>query len=587
MKNFDWVQLRKDIGGRWFLDLRSYLYILPFVLLSSILTSGVQSASGIESIQSGYVRYIGLFAANVLSLLICWLYFAAAKSTVFRNRAEKPAPISAVLTFGASLGALKGSTTGLWSWILGIEPLLYEAVFNRVFQTMFLGAWLVPALSLILATLARYRTEREVLIAEKVQLALRNDDNYERDSSRLELQEFVTLAKVELDSIRSSAVDLTSARLVAGKLRSLIDQNLRPLSHKIWERESAKVSDFSLKNLAEVALVSHPFPTVLVGLGFALGFVPVALNVFVAPLAIGYTAINILIISAVFTIGKLIRVSGFQSGIVLFALVVATTATALSFSTDVIFEGLPGYQVGSSLLPIMFWIGQLAIFGSVLAALLANRKQVHGQLVELLGSDGIESAVLAARSQVSNRDFAQYIHGNFQNRLLSSTLHLERAARVQDIQTQISELEELLDNAVEDFISIRDLPLAALLEETSQRWKGFVELVLTIETFDPELPLRLRGEISQLVSEAVSNSVRHGLAKRIEIRIKPSRIPGTVLVVIIDDGLGLRTGVPGLGTALFTELSAGKWAIQSLPEGGVSVELEISPRNSADRARAF
>ena len=111
----NWKSLRADIGGKWFLNRKSLIPLAPFLIITSVLASSSNQVIVGQLQEHVVLRYLLLFAANVVSIFLCWLYVELASATIFRKRSQNPVNLAAVLVFGASVGFLKGLTTGAFS----------------------------------------------------------------------------------------------------------------------------------------------------------------------------------------------------------------------------------------------------------------------------------------------------------------------------------------------------------------------------------------------------------------------------------------------------------------------------------------
>ena len=78
----------------------------------------------------------------------------------------------------------------------------------------------------------------------------------------------------------------------------------------------------------------------------------------------------------------------------------------------------------------------------------------------------------------------------------------------------------------------------------------------------------------RVAEEAITNANRHGLAQNVSIEVK--RDGASLIVTVADDGMGLRVGEPGLGSALFDEVSQGNWKLQPQLDGGSLLTVHIN-----------
>jgi signal transduction histidine kinase len=115
------------------------------------------------------------------------------------------------------------------------------------------------------------------------------------------------------------------------------------------------------------------------------------------------------------------------------------------------------------------------------------------------------------------------------------------------------------------------------LNEIVARWRGFVKMDLAVNIDGSLLDQATSSAMLQVVSEAISNSVRHGLARSVSIWIaQPTSDQSFIELTVIDDGLGPRSGPTGLGTELFSAVSDGKWEIKLGESGGTELKMHIS-----------
>jgi signal transduction histidine kinase len=83
--------------------------------------------------------------------------------------------------------------------------------------------------------------------------------------------------------------------------------------------------------------------------------------------------------------------------------------------------------------------------------------------------------------------------------------------------------------------------------------------------------------IVEVASEAVSNAVRHGFAKKLKITLgKIESKNNQIEIVVEDDGLGPRSGKSGLGTELFNVTSGVNWSLTAGKMGGSVLRVRIT-----------
>jgi len=573
----NWKSLRADIGGNWFLYRKSLIPLAPFLIVTSVLASSSNQVIAGQLQEDIVLRYLLLFAANVASIFLCWLYVELASATIFRKRFQHPVNLAAVLVFGASVGFLKGLTTGAFSYLFGSETNLEMAISNRVLSTSLLGLWTLPVVTLVAATYFKYQQERESLVSERIVLADKPQVSNEIPAHQLALRAFIAQSKAKISSLQVESQSPPDAAATARFLRSLIEEGLRPISHQMWLDEKKVRAGFRLRDLTLLALKRNPFPLTLVALSLVIGVLPNNLIYSSFVEAVLRTVVTILIVLGVFGSLSLLNKKMELHPVATFFLGNLLAATLGYWWPAVVL----GDEVTQNLIfqsfAFLLWLLQVSLFTSVVTEVVTSRAQVRRELLELKGQADINIDVSRATDRLASRELAQYVHSNIQNQILSRALSMETENFTElELRKQLSEVETLLDNALETREKSKDQSLTVKLNEIVSRWRGFVKMDLGINLDEGLLNQAAERAIVQVVSEAISNSVRHGLARSVSIGIEPNLADQTLIeLTVIDDGLGPRSGPTGLGTELFSAVSGGNWEIKLGESGGTELKLQI------------
>lgn len=573
----NWKSLRADIGGKWFLNRKSLIPLAPFLIVTSVLASSSNPTMSGQLEEDIGLRYLLLFVANVAAILLCWLYVELASATIFRNRSLNPINWVAVLVFGASVGFLKGFSTGALSFLFGSEVNLETAITNRIFQTSILGLWTLPVLALVTATYFKYQSEREALISERIKIAASSESSGVIPDHQKALRAFIAQAKEQISQLQAYSQGASNPAGMAKVLRTLIEEGLRPISHQIWMTEQKERSGFRLRDLTVLALGKNPFPMTVVGLSFLLGSLPLSLVAYSPDEALTRTLVTATVILGVFGVFLLLRKISKVHPVALFLAgnIIASTlgiwVTATVFGDEITQESV---ALGLSLL---LWLLQITLFASVVTEVLTSRSVVREELLKLRGKADINVDISRAANRLASRDLAQHVHSNIQNQLLARALVLDNEKLTEsEITQQLSEVQTLLDLALDTAPPSSEVALQQNLNEVLARWQGFVRMDLALEIDQKTLGPTTSRAIVQIVSEAISNSVRHGLAQTVSIRLVALLEDESLIEVsVIDDGLGPRSGPTGLGTELFTAVSGGNWQITSREAGGSELIIRI------------
>jgi len=200
---------------------------------------------------------------------------------------------------------------------------------------------------------------------------------------------------------------------------------------------------------------------------------------------------------------------------------------------------------------------------------------------ELAASDTLQSKVREVIKEEFTKNFshdwAVFIHGKVLTRLAATSLKLDAAASVNDVKTYKETVESLLSllrNPDADF----DDESKDLQREIASRldpWRGLLHIDLHIDQEIASLNnIRVR-ELGEVVEELISNSIRHGKAKRIDLKVL-SLGRNEVEIIAVDDATISPGGLKeksGLGTRIFNLASDGRW---SLTRRGSSTEFRLT-----------
>ncbi len=168
-------------------------------------------------------------------------------------------------------------------------------------------------------------------------------------------------------------------------------------------------------------------------------------------------------------------------------------------------------------------------------------------------------------SQNLSHDWALFIHGKILTRLAATSLKLGAAASNDDQETfneTVKNLQSLLANPDLGF----DEESVDLQSEVASRldpWRGLLGVTLMIDDEIATIRNSRVRDIGQVIEELISNSIRHGRAGKIDLKLMRAGY-GHIEITAVDDAT-----IPppesiskyGLGTRIFNLASDGRWSI--------------------------
>jgi two-component sensor histidine kinase len=177
----------------------------------------------------------------------------------------------------------------------------------------------------------------------------------------------------------------------------------------------------------------------------------------------------------------------------------------------------------------------------------------------------VRKAAIDDYSQYLYQQWATFIHGKILTRFAATSLKLKEASIAGDSQSFNQTLQSLLSLLSKPDADFEEESRDLQTEVTSRLapWRGLLEITVHIE---PELN-SLRNarvkSIGEVIEELISNSIRHGKAKKIDLRVNRSN-GKDIEIVAIDNAVipPPKTQVEfGLGTRIFNLVSDGRWSI--------------------------
>lgn len=202
---------------------------------------------------------------------------------------------------------------------------------------------------------------------------------------------------------------------------------------------------------------------------------------------------------------------------------------------------------------------------------------------ELTASSALQDAVTGVVSDefshtLSHR-WAIYIHGKILTILAATTLKLETACTAGDFKTfkeSVQSLLTLLENPDADFEQT-SMDLASEVSSRLDPWLGLLEITVQIDSELKSIKNARVRNVGEVIEELITNSMRHGKAQSINLRVT-KKGEGNIQISAIDDAQIAPPEIPtryGLGTRIFNLASDGRWSLTRV-ESGTEFELTMT-----------
>jgi hypothetical protein len=566
---------RTALSGRWAISRDPYIFIAPTTIASVILLQ----ATTFEA-----AEIWGWFLASTGGYLVfCFLLYLA-HLTLYRNRETTPVPVVWIFVIGFVFGAIKGASTAAISVRLNLESDLNAEIVGRALPAGLLGLVGVPSLALLMNALHEFRQQRAKLMAEQLSIESKELQSHELIATmsaqlRKKVEGDLAILMEDLKtSLDSDSRKSDSWQLIADDLRTTANETVRDVSHKLWERPAGKVHEISFLDRARAMISTGAFPLRYILPILLLSAVPINIkdhgtDELLMRLFVITLSISVIYVVATWAIKKFVayRYQIYFSALVLAGLI--PSVGAIVIFNDPVNQHFIGVSITNAL-----WLPTLTITCGLIDTALKQRQEILDELQARIDKSRVRTISENNEAIRLSNDMAKYLHGNLQSRLMASAFAIEAAGRAQDagaLAVEIEKARQSIQTPFDQFNGNELEPISIELPKLLKMWDGVLKTELNIAGSADFVSATDTRNIIHIIEECFSNSLRHGLATEATIILIGT---GTgISLSVIDNGLGPRDGLPGLGSSLFNSIAGSNWSLVRGPDGiGTQLNLQIT-----------
>ena len=551
---------------RNFLSLTVFKWTLPISLVLAVISTPVEINSAQEVLKWLFIGFCGHMA------IFPFVHYGREKK--FNEQ------VLLVLLAGFTRGAVGGILAPLFE----VQDSL--SLPTRAANSMMAVFYWNIAGAIIVEYGVEFRAKLRVLLNEILEKNITGLSVAAKKSSNHIVEIIGTLEERILATVGTSP---TREKLqeASNEIDALINNHIKPLSQSqwkdgelIWARAGflavlKQTLSYNPIPVVAVILLTWPF-TLLVQLS-RIGLVQTII------VQITWTSIVLVMAKAIYR-GNLVR--GELLGKNLQFLSLLSVPYLITFFVQLATEGnnpqemstmISGYLL-SAVTQSTFYV-----IGALLLALRNDQEFVFEFIGDVIKAGELEK--LLERTKPGNVDgnYAQYLHAEVQSQLLACKLLLLKAAE-SDFELFPPEVTRQIVERMEKLKQPYARPSARIpaqrMEALQQSWTGLAEIS---HDFSVEFSqLHSYSDIcSQLIEEAVVNSIRHGKANKIQAIGKKNE--DHLLIEVRDNGqFSESSRHSGLGTILFNTF-ARDWSLRRESETTVlSFTIEVSDQGSAN-----
>ena len=551
---------------RNFLSLTVFKWTLPISLGLAVIITPVEINSAQEVMKWLFIGFCGHMS------MLPFVYYGREKN--FNEQ------VLLVLLAGFTRGAVGGILAPLFD----VQDTL--SLPTRTANSMMAVFYWNIAGAVIVEYGVEFRAKLRVLLNEILEKNITGLSKAAKKSSN-HIVEIIGTLEEKIIATVGSAPTREKLQEASREIDALINNYIKPLSQSrwndgelIWARAgflAVLKRTLSLNAIPVVAVILLTWPFTLLVQLTRIGLVQTII------VQITWTSIVLVMAKATYR-GNLVR--GKLLGKNLQFLSLLSVPYLITFFVQLATEGnnpqeistmISGYLL-SAVTQITFYI-----IGALLLALRNDEEFVFEFIGDVIKAGELEK--LLERTKPGNVDgnYAQYLHAEVQSQLLACKLLLLKAAE-SDFELFPPEITRQIVERMEKLKQPYERPSARIpskrIEALQQSWAGLAEI--SYHFSDEFSELHSYSDIcSQLIEEAVVNSIRHGKANKIQVTgIKEADY---LSIEVIDNGqFSESSRHSGLGSILFNTF-AHDWSLRREPEATVlSFTIEVSNQGSSN-----
>ena len=534
----------------------------PVFFLSLLWAFAVQSGEGAGAGEGiGYIAMRLAFLSAVQVLMFAFPFFTW---QVICPRVP-PRNWTLLLLVSVVVGAvIRGVALGFLLFLVGVSD--SPDLLFRIAASVGHLAVITVLLWFLVSEVRGLQTRRRQLLADRDQL-LGLQLAAQRDLDLLGHRASDEIRRSILESL--GGLQSSDSSELRERLRLTIDEVVRPLSHQlaaqppVWAPPQAPVEEWRVdwplavrEGLNPVRI--HPILLTVLLIWLGLPFHVFQIGPASAPAFLATAVITI----PTFWFARLVAIrltAGRGSGAKATGFIVAILigGAALGLAT------LPYMQFQPQPLLFVVLTPPLALFISAPFAIAEAARDQDLALESDLKATTADLRWTLARAREryrqQERALAHALHGRIQASLAAAFLRLERAVARGDVDEAllVALQAEVLEALAElDVISTEPEPIDKVIALTQSNWSGAVLINFSVDPQAREAlafdPLCARS-VNDLVPELVFNSVRHGKASTIDVRLEIADHKTLSLTVTDDGGSDLIANRHGLGSSLLDE----------------------------------
>ncbi len=441
-------------------------------------------------------------------------------------------------------------------------------IFNSVFNVFI---WLGLG-SILLESNRRFTRRYRALMTQILVLKLRESSDPQDGFSHIAQQILQMQMRIRgvVEKIQSSSPGSPPEKVLAMTLRKEVEEELRPLSQRLWVKSIFDPPAVRIGSSAKTAIKDLKVRFHLIAIIY---LVVIILNVFLLTgptVAISYGVLTYLTFLLLNELRKEI-IRRLNSHVAKANVVfVVFVGFAVNLGSTYVLDLLGLNHSYSAAILIAPTLSILVISASFIELALGDRETLIGILSTETKAQDSEHL-----ERVRRGNAASYIHNSLQSELTSLVFQLDSIAENPDpIRSKLimEKVESFISRSrSEDFRNFLETP-EVRLKRVAQSWEGIAAIEFYVDQEIYTDPVRASLMV-QLIEESIANAVRSGRANKVDIRAEFSA--ETLKITVRDNGSAPMTNMKqGFGSKWIDSVAISHWTLEE-SEKGRTLTVEI------------
>jgi hypothetical protein len=555
-------QVIQFVTGKWSISFRAWMFLTP---LSALMIAG--NSSSYYKLNLRDTLLLILISTISSSFITIFLNF-----TLLKDRKKTNQPL------------LKVVIAYLLIWLSLVIPQSYFLI-NHLEYPLNIGlsifSQMIPILSALFAFSFIFALNEKIFLDKsKIDFALDQLKIIQKKAVKNNSEQVQNTISLVSKSIKEPLIALTKqigamksdkSKLleISHELEKYSELIVRAASHEIYTN-AERVNKIDRNIFRGSTDSSHKFTWffsnlspiyTLLSIAAVTGFSQMSINGFAGLLFV--FALELVISPVLFLGARLLKTKNFQkfwNNLILIFAVLLACGILITIFSSILLKNVFIFTYALYPSGIAFRIVSIIFGGILVSSMIKSDVDNYQKIVETNELLEGEIALLENLSKNNGVKIAKLLHGPVQGKIAGVVLALRIYANNERVVTEqeVDKIKSLLVSIDDDLERIINpdretvkVQLISALDTVKNDWKELIEIDIVYDkSFESTSLNSLTANIVEVLNESISNSLRHGSADKVEIKMEVAN--SHLNMIVKDNGTGIKKEyAPGFGMSVY------------------------------------